>query len=365
MVLLVTGIVHPPNVMSRLLAVALESIHVRMSAARIERLAKLVAYLRSTRRPRPFSEIREEPGFEAYAGPVAASGERAFERDKADLLRAGIPIVYVEERDEEGAGYLIDESNGGVSLEVSMYERAIFSIVGSVAEADRAFPRRAQLQSALGKLAVLGGDESLVAIDVSVNEADGVQHPLSRDVVECALTQASIEIVYEDGHGQTSTRRVDTWGIFRSNERHFVVGYCHLRKNRRVFAIHRIRELTILERPGGRVTPPAGWTHELSIDSSLEWFVHELRQAEIAIPLAQRSEAELIFGRSLSKISIGESDDHLILTIDYGNTEGLLSKIWGLSTWCTLVGPENLKLEARRRIREAFDSQKGIRHGCA
>ena len=78
--------------MSRLLGVALRSIHSGMSAARIERLAKLVAYLRATRTPRPFSEIRQEDGFDAYAGPVAASGERAFERDKADLLRAGIPI---------------------------------------------------------------------------------------------------------------------------------------------------------------------------------------------------------------------------------------------------------------------------------
>ena len=103
--------------MSRLLGVALRSIHSGMSAARIERLAKLVAYLRATRTPRPFSEIRQEDGFDAYAGPVAASGERAFERDKADLLRAGIPIIYVEETDEVGPGYMIDEPPGGGRVE--------------------------------------------------------------------------------------------------------------------------------------------------------------------------------------------------------------------------------------------------------
>ena len=65
------------------------SIHSGMSAARIERLAKLVAYLRATRTPRPFSEIRQRV-HDAYAGS-SASGERAFERDKPEPLEGRIP----------------------------------------------------------------------------------------------------------------------------------------------------------------------------------------------------------------------------------------------------------------------------------
>ena len=98
-----------------------------------------MAYLRASRRPLPLAEIRQEEGFEAYAGPVSASGERAFERDKADLLRAGIAIVYLEETDEQGPGYIVDEPREGVALELSMYERAVFAIVGSVASGTQPF----------------------------------------------------------------------------------------------------------------------------------------------------------------------------------------------------------------------------------
>ena len=60
------------------------------------------------------------------------------------------------------------------------------------------------------------------------------------------LRQSSLQITYSDGKGRESNRRVDAWGIFRSDGRYFMVGYCHLRKGRRVFAIHRIIKADLL-----------------------------------------------------------------------------------------------------------------------
>lgn len=336
-----------------------------MSAARIERLAKLVAYLRATRRPLPFAEIRQEDGFEAYGGPVAASGERAFERDKADLLRAGIPIVYVDESDEQGAGYVIDEPQDGVVLDLSMYERAIYAIVGSVAERDAAFPRHAPLRTALSKLAVLGGDESMVAIEVSLDEPTQPSSQLTPNIVEWALQKASLDIRYSDGKGQQSQRRIDAWGIFRSEGRYFVVGYCHLRKGRRVFALHRIEAARLISGAAGRVVPPEGWDRELAVDSSAEWFIHEPRRALVHVPAQREDQCRSIFSSGLIQVLETDEPNVIALTIEYGNTEGFLSRIWSLGSWCSLIGPEDLKAEASRILRSAFDAQQGVRIGCA
>ena len=351
--------------MSRLLGVALRSIHSGMSAARIERLAKLVAYLRATRTPRPFSEIRQEDGFDAYAGPVAASGERAFERDKADLLRAGIPIIYVEETDEVGPGYMIDEPREGVALNLSMYDRAIYAIVGSVAECDRAFPRRSPLRSALTKLAVLGGDESLVAIEVSLEEPSEPSSHLAPQIVEWSLRQSSLQITYSDGKGRESLRRVDAWGIFRSDGRYFMVGYCHLRKGRRVFAIHRIIKADLLSSAPGRIIPPEGWDRDLAIDSSTEWFVHEARRAVLRVPALREGQCRKLFSNALTDVRETDDENFIELHVEYGNTEGLLSRVWSAGSWCQLLGPDDLREEAGRILRKSFDAQKGVRFGCA
>ncbi len=336
-----------------------------MSAARIERLAKLVAYLRASRRPLPFAEIRQEEGFEAYAGPISASGERAFERDKADLLRAGIPIVYLEETDEQGPGYLIDEPKEGVALDLSMYERAIFAIVGSVAERDSAFPRPVPLRSALNKLAVLGGDESMVAMEVSLAETVDAGSQIASKIVDWALQKSSLEIQYRDGKGNQSQRRVDTWGIFRSEGRYFVVGYCHLRKGRRVFALHRITEAMPLSGAGGRVVPPEGWASELAVDSSAEWFVHEPRHAILHIPSDREAQCRVLFSSYLLEVKPTEQPNRVALTVEYGNTEGFLSRVWSMGSWCSIVGPSELKDDACRILRKSFDVQQGVRVGCA
>lgn len=336
-----------------------------MSAARIERLAKLVAYLRATRRPLPFSEIRQEDGFEAYAGPVAASGERAFERDKSDLLRAGIPIVYVDENHELGPGYLIDEPQDGAVLELSMYDRAIYAIVGSVAERDAAFPRRAPLRSALSKLAVFGGDEAMVDIEVSMGQSPRSVSELAPKIVEWGLQKAALQLRYLDGRGQETLRRVDAWGIFRSDGRHFLVGYCHLRKGRRVFAVHRIQDATLCEGASGKLIPPEGWDRDLAIDSSAEWFVHEARHAILHVPIEREHQAHSVFNNALVEAKRLEEGGIVELTVEYGNTEGLLSKIWSLGSWCSLKGPSDLRDEASRILRKAFDSQEGVRFGCA
>src|SRR5688500_15691745 len=75
---------------------------------RAERLLDLVAMLLDAHTPVPFSEIRAAfPGDYVTPGEVAAL--RKWERDKAELVDAGVPIRWVADEDiEGGGGYAID-----------------------------------------------------------------------------------------------------------------------------------------------------------------------------------------------------------------------------------------------------------------
>src|SRR6478752_7565922 len=77
------------------------------SEDRLKRLLDLVVLLLNATEPVPFEALAEQ--FDAYQGRKL-SAERSFERDKADLVRLGIPIRWVGPsrfEDEEG-GYVID-----------------------------------------------------------------------------------------------------------------------------------------------------------------------------------------------------------------------------------------------------------------
>ena len=78
---------------------------------RTERLLDLVALLLDAPEPVPFSDLRE--AFPDDYGGGRESAERKLERDKAELLQAGVPLEYVPPSLEDGrdaGGYRIDRA---------------------------------------------------------------------------------------------------------------------------------------------------------------------------------------------------------------------------------------------------------------
>ena len=116
--------------------------------------------------------------------------------------------------------------------------------------------------------------------------------------------------------------------FFRTDGRYFMVGYCHLRKGRRVFAIHRIIKAELLSSAPGRIIPPEGWDRDLAIDSSTEWFVHEARRAVLRVPTSREGQCRKLFSNALTDVRETNDENFIELHVEYGNTEGLLSRVW-------------------------------------
>lgn len=59
--------------------------------------------------------------------------------------------------------------------------------------------------------------------------------------------ERSVSFAYEDGKGAQTSRTIDPLGIVFLQDKHCVIGWCHLRSDSRVFRLDRMRDLVVTE----------------------------------------------------------------------------------------------------------------------
>src|SRR4051812_37824306 len=107
---------------------------------RTERLLDLVALLLDA--PEPVSWAELKAAFpEDYGQGSEEATERKFERDKAELLELGIPLVYVQGDEDRRDGYaLARDAYYLPAVDFTPEELAVLYAAGSAALASGAFP---------------------------------------------------------------------------------------------------------------------------------------------------------------------------------------------------------------------------------
>ncbi len=238
-----------------------------MSAVRTERLLNLLALLLNARRPISLRDMREMEEFAAYCTEDPKSGERAFERDKAELVELGVPLRWVPpEQDEENetdglGGYVIDRDRYYLTeLEQPPAEVALLSIAGAAAAAVPHFPNHSALVRALAKIGfdveeaeprapalahapiVAGADPKRIGAHLSLlHEAIGARR--------------RVEIAYQGTDGGKTSREVDPWGLYYRQGIWYLVGWCHLRKGERTFHLGRTERVQVTGKNGSFEVP--------------------------------------------------------------------------------------------------------------
>lgn len=131
-----------------------------------QRLYNLVFVLRWSPRPLTLEQLRERTGY--YRQDDHAAARRQFERDKRDLLAAGVPL---ETRDgPDGPAYTIDRRTAALpTVELTPDEVAVLSLAANAARDGRA-------RQAFDKLAAraprpAGGEHAGAGADVVVDDA--------------------------------------------------------------------------------------------------------------------------------------------------------------------------------------------------
>ncbi|MBF6170902.1 helix-turn-helix transcriptional regulator [Nocardia blacklockiae] len=172
---------------------------------------------------------------------------RTIERDIAALQQSGVPILADVGRT---GGYALDKR---MSLPPLNFTPAEVVAVGVALQRMRGTPFDAAGRTALARILAALSDESAgaareLAAQVRVVEPEG--EPPSAPfagLVQLALQRRRlIEMSYVDRFGAVSARAVEPSSLMCGGEGWYLIGWCRLREESRVFRLDRIRaaELT-------------------------------------------------------------------------------------------------------------------------
>lgn len=308
---------------------------------RTERLLDLVALLLDSREPVSWAEIREHFPDDYGKGSDEAT-ERKFERDKAELLELGIPITWVQGDDERKDGYVVDrEAYYLPEVGLTPDELAVLYAAGSAALASGVFPGRQDLAHALRKIGFYAGSEVAtprVRMElgaVSTSSASELAAKLE-ELWRATAAKKWVEISYYSPHGnETTTRKVEPYGLALRRGIWSMVGYCHLRREIRTFQVHRIRALAVNK------SKPRSADFELPAEFKLEDYVashpwqHRFH-APVEVQLELRGELAGMGPRLFP--GSREEEGRTVLSATF--LDGLVRHALSLGPDCRVVGPE-------------------------
>lgn len=191
---------------------------------------------------------------------------RTIERDLAALRDAGLPMYATPGRT---GGYGVLRHDGQILLtftpqEVTGLLMAV-AAAGSAPYVGSARAAAARLRDGLPPATRVAVDELRHRIRASVSGGTGVTPHIKRTLEEAVRTSRVVNLVYTDNEGARTTRLVDAVGFYGGGT-WYLIGWCHLRKDRRIFRLDRIERATLTR----RVAEP----HD--VDEMLGWVPDEV-----------------------------------------------------------------------------------------
>lgn len=331
-----------------------------------ERLLDLIAFLLNARRPVTFQQIQN-----AFPEDYAEGGEEAisrkFERDKADIVKMGLPLKFKDDDELDEGGYVIDRESYALSkISLSPDELAILCLAGSAVLEMGASPFTQDLILALNKIGYAAGEEQSgwfpyrVLPDNRLSQAVALRRKEYLESLRRAIAdRKNVVLVY---HGlwrdEKSQRTVSPYGLVCRQGTWILVGLCHMREDIRVFHVDRITGLEVNRfQPK---TPDFEFPADFKLEEHVARHPWEIRAHDPVVavlrfeaPVAGVLAAEL--GAGARKVE--EDGDARIFHLEVSYLDGLLPTIlWYRDKARALEPPELVE-----KIREALSKMAEAR----
>lgn len=195
---------------------------------------------------------------------------RTIERDLASLRAAGVPLYAEYGR----TGGQISLDRGG-NVVVTLSPSEVTALLAAVAAAGPDMPYREAATTAVNRLldtlpaaTRVGVEELRSRIRTRVSPADRASIRVRRSVEAAVQRGVVLNLVHENAAGVTTRRSVDAVGLYQGAGGWYLIAWCHLREDGRLFRLDRIRSARLTRRP----------IPTRDVDETLGWTPDELRE---------------------------------------------------------------------------------------
>jgi predicted DNA-binding transcriptional regulator YafY len=309
----------------------------------LSRQWKIIQALIASRRGRSVPELAE----------MAGCHTRTVYRDLEALQAAGFPVT-TEREGHRMVWSLLEASRHTLPIPLSLSELMALYFGRRLAEVLRGTVFHEALESLFDKIRSLLPPEMTQELDraqegLSVASAPAKRHAGYRDTLEAVnraiARRQRLDLTYRAMRGRTRTRRrVSPYRLLFFDGAFYLIGYCSLRRDIRVFALDRIERLAPSAEP---FDPPADVAMEDLLKSSFGVFqgppteVKILFAADIAGYIRERT------WHASQRLSV-RRDGALLFEVKVAGTEEI--KRW-IMTWgakAVVLAPAFLREEIRR-----------------
>jgi predicted DNA-binding transcriptional regulator YafY len=281
---------------------------------------------------------------------------RTVRRDLDAIESAGYPLL-TERIDGRTRWKLLDGVRPAPALRLSPTELMALTLSRRLIAPLEGTALHASLQSALGKASAALPPESL-ALAQQLEDAFSVglgphkQYKHHREIVE-RITRAialktRIQMRYDSAsRGRVTRREVDPYRLWYASGGLYLIGYCHLREEPRMFAVERIKAVTPTELP-----------YQIPLHFDFDAFVED----SLTVMRGKRIDIELEFDRmtaiwvkdrvwhpsqKLTRLSRGR----LRMTLSLAETRELIGWILSFGSGVWVTRPDSLRESVKKEAR--------------
>ncbi|PUA79309.1 helix-turn-helix transcriptional regulator [Nocardioides currus] len=273
--------------------------------------------------------------------------EKAFERDKEDLRELGV-VIEVGSLDsyfDDEPGYRISPDTS--SLPEIRFEADEAAVLGIAARAwEQATLARATTE-AMRKLAAQGVEVDTSRLDL-VPPSLRAEEPAFDACWEATQKRRVITFDYRRPGAETTSRRLQPWGVVRSSGRWYVVGHDLDRQAERVFRLSRVQGKVSLTGRSAAYDVPVG----TDVQAIAQRLVHSTPDIEATVLVRQRAGVALRRTASAVEADVTGPDDASEwdrLTVS-GQLRDLVNAVLALGATALVEGPAELRDEIVARL---------------
>ena len=284
--------------------------------------------------------------------------ERTFHRDKRVMEDLGVPIYY----DNHLKEYKILDNFRFKAPNLDQKETEAVLLAAKEYQ-NRSFPMKKELESGLAKVynslpeflkSSMGSYIKNYEI-ISDPFVELEEHQPKFDKLKEAINEEKkIEVSYYSmSSNQTTERKLDPYNLFFNNGAPYLYAYCHLREEKRIFRIDRIKELQLTVET---FKLPADFSLAEELDNA--WGVEQGKEEmEVRVKFTGRAARFVPEYHWSDKQEIEDiSENEIVFKVKTSSREEIKKWILGYGAEAEVLQPKDLRAEMQQELEKMLEN---------